>query len=260
MHGFTDVDAQPRPERWVQVLDRLADEPFYQAYQRRLRELLRPVPGACLIEVGAGAGTSAALLEAEYRARVVAVDRGRTLTAQMRARGLRRVVVADAHDLPFPDGSFDGAWTDRTLQHLSDPGRALDELVRVTRRGGRLALADPDYDTQVLDIADRELARQVLRFRADTMLRHGTLAHQHAGLLADRGVTDVEVEPRTLVVRDPAAVDNVLGLRTWAKTAAAQGKLAPAAAERFRAQFDEAVASGHFTYAVTFFITAGTVP
>jgi SAM-dependent methyltransferase len=44
--------------------------------------------------------------------------------------------VADAESLPFEDASFDGVWADRTFQHLTDPERALDELVRVTRPGG----------------------------------------------------------------------------------------------------------------------------
>ncbi|MFD3376540.1 MULTISPECIES: hypothetical protein [unclassified Streptomyces] len=56
------------------------------------------------------------------------------------------------------------------------------------------------------------------------------------------------VEARTLVVRDPTPADNVMGLRSWAHTAAA---------DRFVAQFDQAVRTGRFTYAVTFFLTSG---
>ncbi|GHH29457.1 hypothetical protein GCM10018780_87520 [Streptomyces lanatus] len=125
-----------------------------------------------------------------------------------------RGVVADGHRLPFAAGQFDGAWADRVLQHVVEPGRVLDDLLRVVRPGGRVALADPDYDTQVLDINDQELARRVLRFRADAGLRNGALAHRHAGLLAARGLHDITAEARTLVVRDPLAADHVMGLRT----------------------------------------------
>jgi len=65
------------------------------------------------------------------------------------------VVVADAHSLPFPSESFDGAWADRTFQHLADPLAALRELVRVVRPGGRIVIADPDYGTQVVNIPIR---------------------------------------------------------------------------------------------------------
>ncbi|WP_433286098.1 methyltransferase domain-containing protein [Micromonospora sp. CA-244673] len=259
MHGFTDVDRQSAPDSWVGVLDRLAEEPFYQAYQQRVRELLRPAPGRRYVEVGAGTGASAAHLRDENSVSVATVDHARTMAAAMKARGLAQCVVADAHQLPFLADTFDGAWADRTLQHLADPHTAIKELIRVVRPGGRIVLADPDYDTQVLDIADQSLARRVLRFRADVLLRNGTLAHQHAGLLAVQGLVDVTVEPRTLLVRNPAAVDNVLGLRSWAATAAQRGALDPAEARAFEDQFDEVVDANRFTYAVTFFLTAATV-
>jgi SAM-dependent methyltransferase len=259
-HGFTSVDTQPRPAEWVQVLDRLSAEPFYAAYKQRLQEFLRAEPGGLFLEVGAGTGDSAVALRSGLGARVVAVDSSSTMIAQARDRGLSHVAVADGHRLPFAAGRFDGAWADRVLQHVVEPARVLDELLRVVRPGGRVALADPDYDTQVLDIDDQELARRVLRFRADVGLRNGSLAHRHAGLLAAHGLHDITVEARTLVVRDPSAADNVMGLRIWAHTAAERGHLDPVDADRFVAQFDDAVHAGRFTYAVTFFLTAGTLP
>ncbi|MFU8854149.1 methyltransferase domain-containing protein [Micromonospora sp. SL1-18] len=259
MHGFTDVDRQSDPYSWAAVLDRLAKEPFYQAYQQRVRELLHPAPGRRYLEVGAGTGASAVQLRDEHGVSVATVDYAQAMSIAMRARGLAQCAVADAHHLPFLSRSFDGAWADRSVQHLADPHAAIKEIIRVVRPGGRVVLADPHYDTQVLDIADQSLARRVLRFRADVLLRNGTLAHQHAGLLAAQGLVDITVEARTLVVRDPTAVDNVLGLRSWADTAAQHGWLDPAEARAFEDQFDEAVTAHRFTYAVTFFLTAATV-
>ncbi|MEU9102318.1 methyltransferase domain-containing protein [Streptomyces sp. NPDC048361] len=254
------MDTQPRPAEWVQVLDQLSAEPFYAAYKQRLQEFLHAETGGLFLEVGAGTGEAAMALRSRSGAEVVAVDSSLTMIAQARDRGLPRAAVADGHRLPFAAGRFDGAWADRVVQHVAEPARVLDELLRVVRPGGRVALADPDYDTQVLHVDDQELARRVLRFRADVSLRNGSLAHRHAGMLAARGIHYITVEARTLVVRDPSAADNVMGLRTWAHTAAAQGYLDPVDADRFVTQFDDAVRTGRFTYAVTFFLTAGTLP
>ncbi|WP_392675466.1 methyltransferase domain-containing protein [Streptomyces sp. LN785] len=259
-HAFTAVDRHPDPGELVGVLKRLAAEPFYEGYKQRLRTLLRAHPGDVFLDVGAGTGDSALALSADHGARVVGADASLTMAKSMRRAGLSHAAVADGHRLPFRGSCFDGAWADRVLQHADRPTQMVDEMVRVVRPGGRIVLADPDYATQVLDIEDQCLAGQVLRFRAGAALRHGTLAHRHAGLLAERGLEDIDVEARTLVVRDPTAVDNVMGMRTWAHTAAARGHLDREDADRFVVQFDEAVRTARFTYALTFFLTSGTLP
>jgi SAM-dependent methyltransferase len=47
-------------------------------------------------------------------------------------------VVADGHDLPFADGSFDVVTTIGVLQELPDPFRAVAEIARVLRPGGQV--------------------------------------------------------------------------------------------------------------------------
>ncbi len=95
----------------------------------------------------------------------------------------------------------------------------------MTKSGGRIVVVDPDYDTQVVDVEDQALARKVLRFRADHALRNGTLAHRMGGLFACAGLTDVAVEATTIVLRDPTALDNAMGLRDWAASAHERGLL-----------------------------------
>ena len=48
----------------------------------------------------------------------------------------------DALDLPHPDGSFDGATIGYGLRNVSDIPKALSELARVLRPGGRAAVVD----------------------------------------------------------------------------------------------------------------------
>jgi ubiquinone/menaquinone biosynthesis C-methylase UbiE len=56
-----------------------------------------------------------------------------------RARGIdAQQCDLDTDPLPFPDGSFDAALAAWMLYHVADVGRALDELARVLRPGGRL--------------------------------------------------------------------------------------------------------------------------
>lgn len=241
------------------MLDVLSDEPFYAAYQARVRALLQPAAGRRYAEVGAGTGASATRLIAENGVTVVTVDSSKTMADAQRARSLPCPVVADAHTIPLRDGSVDGASADRTIQHVADPGRCIAELVRVTRPGGWVVIADPDYSTQTLSIEDQNLAVAILAYRA-AHIRNGRLAHEHAPMLARLGLRNITVETMTATARDLDTFDHVWGLRTWAAPAAAAGFTDRDRTSEFQRQIDEAAGSGGFTYTVTFFITAARVP
>lgn len=65
--------------------------------------------------------------------------------ARQRARELGREVElreGDAHDLPFPDASFDSVVCTYSLCNIPDHRRALAEMSRVLRPGGRPILVD----------------------------------------------------------------------------------------------------------------------
>jgi SAM-dependent methyltransferase len=56
-----------------------------------------------------------------------------------------QLAVADGRELPYPDGSFDHAYSISVLEHIPDRGdeQALRELARVLRPGGRMVLTLP---------------------------------------------------------------------------------------------------------------------
>jgi SAM-dependent methyltransferase len=256
-HAFGHVDAQPDPQGWIGVLDKLRDDPLYAAYKRRVIELLDPRPGGRYLDVGTGTGADALACAKRFAATVIGVDSSHVMIEEAKRRGLTSAVVADAHALPFDTASFDGAWADRTFQHLADPVAALDETVRVIRPGGTLVIADPDLATQVVDIPDQELARRVLRWRADEGVRNGALAHQMHRLLDRAGLSDVRVEAVPIVVRDPTALDTALGLRDWARLAHERGRLEADAVAAWETALDDAAANGWFLYSFSVFVTAG---
>jgi D-aspartate ligase len=100
--------------------------------------------GAPVLEIGCGAGLTAVAL-AEHGLSVTAIDSAPAmiqLTDQLtRDRDLGdriRTSVADAHDLPFPDGSYSLVLGLGVLPWLHSPDRAIEEMARVVRPGGYL--------------------------------------------------------------------------------------------------------------------------
>jgi D-aspartate ligase len=98
--------------------------------------------GASVLEIGCGAGLTSVAL-AERGLNVMAIDTAPAmigLTDQLvRDRDLAgriRTSVADAHDLPYSDGSYSLVLALGVLPWLHSPDRAMEEMVRVMRPGG----------------------------------------------------------------------------------------------------------------------------
>ena len=59
------------------------------------------------------------------------------------------------------------------------------------------------------------------------------------------------------MVRDPASLDNVLGLRSWALAASRAGFMSSGEGTSWETLYDQVVAKGSFLWSVTFFTTSG---
>jgi len=124
-------------ERYERISHQIADA-IEHAVDR-----LAPRPGERILDVATGTGFAARRVRARG-AMVVGADfaadvvqGARTLTPG----GDVEFDVADAENLPYEDASFDGVISTFGVMFCANPGRAAAELARVTRPGGRLALA-----------------------------------------------------------------------------------------------------------------------
>ena len=104
------------------------------------RKALDPRHGERVLDVAAGTGVSTAEL-ARSGARCVAADFSLGMLRAGERRPVPRV-AADALHLPFADGSFDAVTISFGLRNVVDPDRALREMARVTRPGGRIVVCE----------------------------------------------------------------------------------------------------------------------
>ena len=79
-------------------------------------------------------------------------------------------------------------------------------------------------------------------------------------LFAKAGLVALCSESLTLTVRDPTAVDNVMGLRSWARSAMQEGLMDTDEIERWESLYDRLVAESGFFWSVEFFLTVGQKP
>jgi len=109
--------------------------------------LMPCAPGQRWVEVACGPGIIARAL-APHVGTVIGVDLTPAMLDTARGAavdaGLTNVSFqqGDATALPFADAAFDGAVTRFSLHHLPEPARCVDEMARVVRPGGWVAISD----------------------------------------------------------------------------------------------------------------------
>ena len=145
------IQTQARTERWHRYWDKKS-----QSYDREMRFFERVLFGdsrdwACsqasgdVLEVAVGTGLNFDAYPSDVRLTGIDLSDEMLEIARNRARDLGREVVlqqGDAQALPFDDAKFDTVACTFGLCAIPDIDRALDEMTRVLRPGGRLILVD----------------------------------------------------------------------------------------------------------------------
>ncbi len=269
---FAEVDRMPDPTALVDGMDATAR---WQAV-RELRHLtdswLRIGPATSVLDVGCGPGD---VLVGYARVtgptgRAVGIDASSVMLDAARRRAAAAGVavefeVGDAQALDFPDDTFDGCRSERTFQWLSDPGRAMAEMVRVTRPGGTVAVIDSDWGSFVLDHPDRAVTAKFLDFigrsRGDQMI----VGRRLRGLFRRAGLDNLRLAARAALLTewDPDTQPTPPGLMPLFELTAMMarmGVLTEDEAASWVAQAIQTARDGDFCASVTIFAAGGTKP
>lgn len=204
--GYTEIPAAEKSERVRAVFDSVAPRydlmndlmsgGLHRLWKRFAVDLAAPRPGEQVLDLAGGTGDLARLLASRVApgGRVIVAD----INAAMLVRGRDRLLDAgvagplewvrcDAQRLPFADASVDCVTIGFGLRNVTDPARALAEMHRVLRRGGRalvLEFSQPTlapvralydrYSFSVLPRLGRWVAgdEDAYRYLAESIRRH----------------------------------------------------------------------------------------
>jgi len=132
------------------MLNRVLSLGVDRSWRRRAVRALALRQGYRVLDVATGTADMALLVAKLYGdGNVIGVDPsramleiGRTKVASRGLAGRIELVEGDAERLPFADGSFDGVCIAFGIRNVPDRARALREMARVTRSGGRIAILE----------------------------------------------------------------------------------------------------------------------
>jgi SAM-dependent methyltransferase len=236
------------------VLEQRSRAPEQLAMRETYLDLLGVAAGQRILEVGCGTGPT--LRDVARRVgphgRAVGIDPSAVFieVALERAEqeglaGHLEARVADGAHLPFADGAFDAVLAVSTLSHMPQAERAIAEMARVVRPGGRVGIFENDLDAVILNHPDRAMTRRIIAALGDHAFFDAWLIRRAPGLLEAAGLRGVQVHPITAVERDTSGWYARLS-EVRAEVAAQAGVITEAERDDWLAALRAEQASGRF--------------
>ncbi len=251
------MTTKPESDRPDDYLSRLAASDLGRAYKALVLEQLAVEQGAFVVDLGCGPGADLAAFADKVGpgGRVLGIDVDTSALDQAGRVAARYAAVSveqgDAHRLRLEDRCVDRLHTDRVLQHVADPSAAVAEIARVLRPSGVVALAEPDWDTLVIDCPDPAIPLAYRSFVTDRVVRNSRIGRALPGLCETHGLTVARVLPVTAVFRDVAEADRLFGFARVSRRAVEAGYLSADQAQAWLAH----LSSERLFASVTLFVT-----
>lgn len=261
--SFRDADGAMRPDL-TRCLDFMNGTAFFQRYKAESWDALRLAENSRILDVACGVGFDAIELARRFPgAEVYGLDpsQGFLELARERAQGLAnaRFIGGDSRRLPFGDNCFDAVRIDRSLQHIGAPIEALREMVRVTRAGGRIVVAEPDWGTFFVYNGDRATGAKIAEFW-EKSFANPYIGREAGVLLQHCGVENIGCRAHALIVRDEAAADIIFDLTRVTDNCVAERVLTREEAQRWRDATKSACESGAFLACLAIMLWDGSIP
>jgi len=122
------------------------DEIAAEKDQSKLRQMAARLdikPGSVVLDVGTGTGVFVPFLlcQMDYEGKILALDVGGLMQHRARVKNFDGVVAylnADVAHIPLPGASVDSVVCYSSFPHFQDKAKALAEMYRVVKRGGRI--------------------------------------------------------------------------------------------------------------------------
>ncbi len=172
--GLIEVDdptaAEAESERYVPELHR--GLPLEAEHQARYSWAAPLAAGRDVLDAGCGVGWGTVVLASAGASRAVGVDIDREAIENARARAGEKAefVQGDLSALPFENDTFDLVVSFEAIEHVGDPERAFDEMRRVLKPDGILAISSPNKG--VYPAGNRFHIREFTAAELEEVLQH----------------------------------------------------------------------------------------
>lgn len=196
-HRFSNELDQAASERIIARLEsRAKDEVFKSLFDKYVPQLALP-SSSQVLEIGCGTGAMTRSLahHDNFSGKVFGVDQSSAFIEAAKQfaqeENLSERVdfrVGDAHKLDFPSATFDAVIAHTLISHVTEPSAVIQEMARVVRPGGTVAIFDGDYASLTYAFPDHEFGHEMDVALANATFNNPLVMRELPRLLPELGL------------------------------------------------------------------------
>lgn len=194
---------------------------------------------------------------------VIGIDNSASLIAEARTNATDvsgvRFAVQDIYAINFDAAAFDASRADRILQHLARPQDALDELVRVTKPGGRVSVIDPDWTALRMDVPENDPVNEVLD-ATYSIVEHPAMGRELYRRFQEAGLEDLAIDPFVITTTDFESVYEMAEIDVWLARLEEANEINSDRIATWTSTLQRADANGSFFASLPAYHVSGRVP
>lgn len=196
--GNVDVDYLRETARVLEVI------------KNKSYEMMKLTTGDSALDIGCGPGIDVCNISklVGENGKVIGLDKDENMLLEAKKNYKENnveFIYGDVSSIPYAEEYFNAVRAERLFQVLPDSYKIEElfkELVRVTKKNGRIVLVDTDWGSASIDYEDNELTNRLLYFFANKCRPNGFAGRQFYSLLKSAGMCNIEIEIKPIITLD----------------------------------------------------------
>lgn len=191
---FENIDSSRQYETFIAALKQFNDIAEIQDLKQIARNKISK-DSKKVLDAGCGPGLETISIAKNFKnTESTGIDLSKdfitTALKQAKEFGIKNCTFKDMNieNLSFDDNSFDFTRAERVLLYAPNPKIAIKELFRVTKKNSYMCIIEPDWETNTINVNNRELVRKIINHDCDNNIKNGWVGRELPSILKNLNI------------------------------------------------------------------------
>eukprot|EP01132_Coremiostelium_polycephalum_P006225 gene6225-7754_t len=263
---WRQIDNSEKSKEYIDYVDKCSKNEMFIYVTRITISNLKLKPGQTIVDLGCGAGKDLIALEKQVgkEGQVIGVDLSQEMVNCSKTRVAQypniKIHCLPADNTGFESSSVDCTRCERLLQHVPNPEQVIDEMVRITKNGGRVSVTDTDWQSTRVSCSGKFEKICWAIFHQAKFNAHPDIGINLRSYFQKNGnIKDIQVQGYLFVATSLEEANGIYCFYSRAQVALEQNLITAQELAEFKQEMERLDKEGSFVISNSLFTIHGTV-